>query len=112
MRQFDPNDKGSEACDDYLADMAIARRACECRECGSLYHNEPGAILCYIAHTVRWSGDLESSDEDHDRVLWDTHYHLTRAVNGIASDLDEAEPHQRRAAKALLQQLNDILEAP
>tara|TARA_R110001599_G_scaffold64658_4_gene182276 strand:- start:453 stop:836 length:384 start_codon:yes stop_codon:yes gene_type:complete len=110
QREYDPND--NHDCDDYLADMAIAaRRACYCRECGTLHSTETGAILCFITDALRQKGDLASTNDNTTppNILLDMHYHLSKAVKGPATDFDDANKSHQRTAAQLLQQLDDLI---
>ena len=95
--------------------MAIAaRRACYCRECGTLHSTETGAILCFITDALRQKGDLASTNDNTTppNILLDMHYHLSKAVKGPATDFDDANKSHQRTAAQLLQQLDDIYLIP
>jgi hypothetical protein len=109
--EYDPND--NHDCTDYLASMAIFRKASECGECGQLHHRETGAIICFIGHIVHWKGDIEqrSTSDRPSKVLADALYHLTHALqNPNTKDFEDAEPHHLHAARALQNQLEKLIQ--
>ena len=85
--------------------MCLAKKGFSCAECGCLFWDETSAITCFIQHVVHFQGDIERIPNDNKRILQETIYHLTQALDHEATDFEDASSKQLLTLRYLLAQL-------